>query len=208
MKATPPLLVAVCILAALSACSNAVLDPKYERNPEPRQKYVVTATVDGAPGPFEVATAGAQYVIGPTQTCMPSAEPISGTFPTPSRAGTSAQVRKLPGDRFEFDIYLDAMRPKDYFGKGVCTWVVEGVSIRLKARNATNEREFVAFLDQEQLLGQQPVVLYARGSLYGKVPGAYDETEEAIEEQHAASRYGTDAGTLFKITLQSQESVQ
>ena len=192
-------------MAPLSACSNAVLDPKYERNPQPQNKRVVTATIDGAPGTFAVANASVQYIIGPSQTCMPSAEPISGTFPTPERFSVSLPVRKLSDNVFEFDVYQDGMLDKDYFGKGVCTWVIEGLGLYLKARNAPNEREFNAYLSSQQILAPQPVVLYARRDRYGKATSTYDTDESALEERYASQRYGTDAGKLFKITLNAKD---
>lgn len=175
--------VAAAMALGLAACSNAVKDPKYERNPNPRQRYVVTAKVDGAPGAFRIVLAGVQYVIGPSQQCMPPAEPISGTFPTPKWANVSPQVRKVSESEFEFDVYLDAMAAKDYFGRGVCTWQVEGVTMSLRPTGVEGERTFTANLDASDVTGKAPLVLYARREMYGAPrKHEYDTVERAIKK--------------------------
>ena len=202
MKATPPFLVAVCILAALGACSNAVLDPKYERNPEPRHNRVVTATIEGAPGPFAVANASAQYIIGPSQTCMPSAEPISGTFPTPKRFPISLPVRKLSDNVFEFDVYQDGMLAKDYFGKGVCTWQIETVTLYLKSSNKPNLVGYSVTLLDHDLGDRQRTVFYAQRDIFSAtttMPG--DASDPAQHKQDFEMLYGTDPSKYFTITM-------
>ncbi|QQQ00634.1 hypothetical protein [Lysobacter enzymogenes] len=208
---TAILLAGLTVVAAtalgLSACSNAVKDPKYERNPDPKRKYVVTAKVDGAPGPFRDAVAGVQYRIGPDRACMPPAEPISGTFPTQSRAQVEAKVRKESGSEFEFDVYLDAMLAKDYFGRGVCNWQVEIASLSLRPTGAESERKFDVSFSGSALEAGRPLVLYARREMYA-VPfeDSYDAFETAIEKEHAQARYGSDPSKFFTITLSARES--
>lgn len=201
------LTVVATVAVGLGACSNAVKAPKYERNPNPRQKYVVTAKVAGAPGPFRDAVAGVQYRIGPDRACMPPAEPISGTFPTPSRAQVEAKVRKVSGAEFEFDVYLDAMLAKDYFGRGVCNWEVEIASLSFRPTGAERERKFDVSLGESDLKGGRPLVLYARREMYA-VPfeESYDAFETAIEKEHAQARYGSDPSKFFAITLSARES--
>lgn len=200
-------IVAAAMALGLIACSNAVKDPKYERNPNPRQKYVVTAKVDGAPGPFRVATANVQYKIGPTQQCMPPAEPISGTFPTPDRASVSLQVRKLSESEFQFDFYLDAMAAKDYFGRGVCNWRVEGVNLTLRPTGAPEERKFSAYMSGTDFPWIDPLVLYARREAYGAPrERAYDIAEDALKKEWAVTRYGSDVTKFLTITMEARES--
>ncbi|MBN7139046.1 hypothetical protein A7A76_08110 [Lysobacter enzymogenes] len=200
-------IVVAAIGLGLSACSNAVKDPKYERNPNPRQKYVVTAKVDGAPGPFRVATASVQYKIGPTQQCMPPAEPISGTFPTPDREVVSLPVRKMAESEFQFDVYLDGMVAKDYFGRGVCTWEIEGVTLSLKPTGAKGERRFATTIDMPDATELKPVIMYARREKYGTpVSDVYDEVERSMEVPHATALYGSDPSKFFAITFSAKES--
>lgn len=200
-------IVAAAMALGLIACSNAVKDPKYERNPNPRQQYVVTAKVDGAPGPFRVALAGVQYRIGPSRSCMPPAEPISGVFPTQSRANFGLPVRKLSETEFEFDVYLDGMVSKDYFGRGVCPWQVELVSLSLWPTKVEGERKFDLSLDESELTGMGTLVLYARREKYG-APAEYvhDDFETAIKKEYAVARYGDDSSKLFTITISAKES--
>jgi len=200
-------IVVAATVLGLIACSNAVKDPKYERNPNPKQKYVVTAKVEGAPGPFRVATASVQYKIGPTQQCMPPAEPISGTFPTPDRASVSLQVRKLSESEFQFDFYLDAMAAKDYFGRGVCNWRVEGVDLTLRPTGAPEERKFSAYMSGADFPWIDPLVLYARREAYGTPrERAYDIAEDALKKEWAVTRYGSDVTKFLTITMEARES--
>ncbi|UJB18908.1 MULTISPECIES: hypothetical protein [Lysobacter] len=208
MKPNAPL--AVLALAAMAAmltgCSNAVMDPKYERNPNPRQKYVVTAKIDGAPGPFEKAFASVRYKIGPTQECMPDAEPFSGHFPTPDDFGIEPKVSKVSGTEYRFEMYLDAMASKNYFGKGICSWVVDSINVYLKPVGASKSPEFAALMVQSDVTHQQPVVLYARREIYAKpLAHPYDSIEPALKKEPATKRYGSDQTKLFIITLQAKE---
>ncbi|WP_394538412.1 hypothetical protein PRJ39_22190 [Lysobacter enzymogenes] len=201
------LTVVAAVAVGLGACSNAVKDPKYERNPNPRQKYVVTAKVEGAPGPFEAATASVQYVIGPDRQCMPPAEPISGAFPTPDRASAMLPVRKMSGSEFQFDVYLDAMEAKDYFGRGVCDWRLEGVRLTLKPAGTPDERTFKAYMSGTDLPWDAPLVLYARREAYGTPRrDAYDDTEEGLKKEWSATRYGSDLSKLFAITMEARKA--
>ncbi|WP_064746421.1 hypothetical protein [Lysobacter antibioticus] len=206
MKTPLPLTLAGCFLFALTACSNAVLDPKYERNPNPRQKRVVTATIDGAPGSFAEATASVQYIIGPERTCMPSAEPFSGTFPTPERFSISIPMRKLSDTTYEFDIYLDGMLAKDYFGKGVCTWVVELASIYLQPTRDENGREFLISLQPPELASRKRTVFYARRDAYSApLIHATHNVEYTTSKENFITRYGTDLSKAFTITVDAKE---
>jgi len=201
------LAVVAAIALGLCACSNAVKDPKYERNPDPKRKYVVTAKVEGAPGPFRVATASVQYVIGPTQECMPPAEPISGTFPTPDRENLASQVRKVSESEFEFDVYLDGMAAKDYFGRGVCTWVVELVTLSLRPTGADGERRFATTIGLSDVTGSMPVTMYARREKYRTpISDAYDDVERSMQVRHATDLYGNDPSKFFAITFSAKES--
>ncbi|ALN55955.1 lipoprotein [Lysobacter enzymogenes] len=210
---TAILLAGLTVVAAtalgLSACSNAVKDPKYERNPDPKRKYVVTVKVDGAPGPFRIVTAGVRYVVGPSQECMPAAEPISGTFPTPEHANLASQVRRVSESEseFEFDVYLDGMAAKDYFGRGVCTWRIESVTMSLKPTGADRERKFSTNIDEADVTGNASLVLYARREMYGaSAENDYEIFEDALKKEWFSKRYGDDPSKFFTITFSARES--
>ncbi|WP_363799809.1 hypothetical protein ABU614_06595 [Lysobacter firmicutimachus] len=206
MKTPLPLTLAGCFLFALTACSNAVLDPKYERNPNPRQKRVVTATIDGAPGSFAEATASVQYIIGPERTCMPSAEPFSGTFPTPERFPVTLPVRRLSDNRFEFDYYQDGMLPKDYFGKGLCNWQVETVNLYLKSSNDPNQIGYSVSLFGGDIGRQQRTVFYAQRKLFAATTTIAGGIIDPAQRREDFERlYGSDPSKSFTITIEAKE---
>jgi hypothetical protein len=208
MKPNAPL--AVLALAAMAAmltgCSNAVMDPKYERNPNPRQKYVVTAKIEGAPGPFKGASADIRYKVGPTQECMPDAEPFSGTFPTPSSFDVVPPLRRISEAEYRFDVYLDAVAERDYFGKGVCTWEIESVNLTLKPTNNPKEQKFVAHIGHSEVIDQLPISLYVRRDSYGTQPSdPVFAFESALKKEQFRTRYKTAPTNTFIIMLEAKE---
>ncbi len=200
-----PLLAASLAAVALAACSNAVRNPAYERNPAPRQAYTVTARIQGAPGPFHLAKANVQYVIGPDQACMPAPEPISGASPTPDRYDFDVPVRKLSDTEYQFEVFLDGMVAKDYFGRGVCGWRVEFASITFKPSAAEDGYWIRADLRHEQVVAQAPVPQYAKLGLYSALPpDPVLANESALDEKDFMTRYGTAPVDAFSITLQAR----
>ena len=200
------------MLVLLTGCSNAVMEPKYERNPRPRERFVVVADMEGAPGPFDVATANVAYEIGPTKECMPSAEPISGVFPTPDRAHIGQTVRKLSETRYEFVVYADGMLNKDYFGKGVCRWIVESVTFNFSRTTNPIDGGFSAWLSESGLRSQQPISRYFRKNAYFDRPqkppeGFFVVSESGLDRAQFQTRYGAIAATdEFHITLTAKEA--
>lgn len=204
MKDSAALLMLLPLL--LASCSNAVMDPKYERNPNPQKHYVVTIKIDGAPGPFHAVKASAFHQIKHTG-CMPDAEPFSGHFPTPDRHGVETEMRRISDTEYQFDLFLDDMAEKDYFGKGPCFWELQMVSVRLRPTGAPRERIYMVTADGDELIEKSPIEFYARREMYANPFKQDHELEEdAVEKRYAATRYGTDDPTrFFTITLHAKE---
>ncbi len=204
MKESAALLILLPLL--LASCSNAVIDPKYERNPNPQKHYVVTIKVEGAPGPFHTVKATALHQIKHTG-CMPDAEPFSGHAPTSDRYGVETETRRISDTEYQFDLFLDEMAEKDYFGKGPCTWDLQMVPVRLRPTGASRERIYMATADGAELIRKSPVEFYARREMYAEpFKEDHERIEVAIEKRHAGTRYGTDdPSKYFSITLDAKE---
>jgi hypothetical protein len=208
MKPNAPL--AVLALAAMAAmltgCSNAVMDPKYERNPNPRQKYVVTAKIDGAPGPFKGASVNIRYKVGPSQECMPDAEPISGHSPTPDSFDIKPSVHRASETEYRFDVYLDAMASRDYFGKGICTWVIDYAALTLRPTGAPDEYSLAAFMSHAEIETELPISMYWQRKLYGTSrPHPQPVSESALKREEFAKYRDPDLSDTISVTLQAKE---
>ncbi|MGO1069629.1 hypothetical protein [Lysobacter sp. CA199] len=190
----------------LASCSNAVRNPNYERSSNPKQRYNVVAKIDDAPGRFSIATASVKYEIGPTKECMPDAEPFTGVFPTPDTAGVESGVNVLSPTEYSFDVYLDGMVSKDYFGKGICNWLVQSAGITVAKSRSPDFLGFHASLSEAQLKSGKPVVLYVPRKPYFDPPRRLDSTmypsgESGLTEETLRSVGRFDPGNSFTITL-------
>ncbi|WP_152566238.1 hypothetical protein [Lysobacter antibioticus] len=193
-------------LAGLIGCSNAVMDPKYERNTNPRQKVVVTAKITGSPGPFKAASVNVRYKIGPTQECMPDAEPFSGHFPTPDSFDITPSLNKVSETEYRFDIYLDAMANKDYFGKGTCGWVIDYAALTLRPTGSPAEVSLAAFMSHAEVEAELPMTLYWQRALYGTLRRQSQPVSESALKQEEYEKYRSpDLSDTISVTLQAKE---
>ena len=188
-------------LVTLAGCSNAVHDPAYEAAAEPSRRYVVTARVQDAPGPFAVANASARYRIRPSG-CMPDAEPISGTFPTPNEHILESKVATTSPNAFSAEVALDGMKNKDYFGKGICTWELVGFSFGFRATGQPGETRYSAGISEEEIASGSESTLYLRKKFYPK--GPLDDMPESGTKDPAVLRQ-LPSNDFFSIHLSAKE---
>ncbi|MBT2750029.1 MULTISPECIES: hypothetical protein [unclassified Lysobacter] len=166
----------------------------------------MSAKINGAPGAFSVISASVTYEVGPTKGCMPDAEPFTGVFPTPDTASTKSKVNVVSPSEYTFDVYLDGMVSKDYFGKGTCTWLVQSAGITI-ARSANPDfLGFGASLNEAELKSGKPVVLYLPRKPYFDPPKRLDSTmyptsESGLTEDVLRSVGRFDPANSFTITL-------
>ncbi|CAM5614203.1 hypothetical protein [Rhodanobacter lindaniclasticus] len=156
-------------LAVTAGCSQTtdrlgITDAHVRQNPHPQERYELTFTVHDAPGRFDSASADIQYEVWDT-ACVPT-DPISG-----AKSKTPGLIVPIPLQRVSDTVYrgevaLDLPVPEDYFGLGVCHWMVQGAGIGLKTRDA----RFGAGMTGDDIKAQTTAPLYFWKDYYVKPP--------------------------------------
>jgi len=104
---------------AFASCSGLLGDPKIELNPHPTKRYGIIVTFENAPGPFDSIEAHVDYGVT-DYSCVPE-QPISGARLLPSKR-VDLKLRKISETTYETDMYVDLLKDKDFYSKGVCHW--------------------------------------------------------------------------------------
>jgi hypothetical protein len=111
-----------------SAYGASMKKPDIKLNTHPRMRYEITATVNGAPGPFELSGGSVDYKVVNLATVPMT--PITGATVEPQKQLPVVFERVAEGV-YRGVVYLDQVQDEDYFGLGVCHWSIVGVSIDL-----------------------------------------------------------------------------
>jgi len=157
--------------------------PDIKHNPQPKMRYELTLTIHDAPAPFESVSGYMQYEVT-DKHCSPE-NPLSGTWNPPFKDVPIVFARK--GDNVYIGtVYLDLLRDEDYYGLGVCHWVMVGATVEMKAYGIT----FTPHISADKIAGQQSLTAYfakehfadptAKGMYFGGVPKS-DWTAEQPE---------------------------
>jgi hypothetical protein len=151
--------------------------PAYRQNPQPRQAYRITMTVENAPGPFAHMLGLAQFdVVNPE--CLPPPDDNNGhLWPVPTE-GVEVPLQKVAEHTYSGVVYADQMLDEIYYGRGVCRWKLIQVQVQLKATGAKGETKFIPLLDSEELFAGEPQKVYFWKGYY---PGTSDVLEEYPE---------------------------
>ncbi|WP_143109227.1 hypothetical protein [Dyella sp. OK004] len=105
---------------------------KAKFNQHPQQRYELIFTIHDAPGPFGSADANIQYEVWNTG-CVPSDLISGGKSKTPGFT-LPIKLTRLSDTVYRGEVALDLPMDEDYFGLGVCHWMVQGAGIGLKVR--------------------------------------------------------------------------
>ncbi|MBS0342225.1 MAG: hypothetical protein JSS56_17020 [Proteobacteria bacterium] len=176
---------------------------RYEHNPDPKERYEITVTVQGAPGPMDFAEGGAWYDIA-NRTCLPRKDPYTGADVVADSAGREMVLQPGGSGTWTATVYADGMREAPYFGTEVCTWTFGGVGSQVKATGAHEETRFMPSMNAEQILREETVVTYFNKLMYPRVPSIENYPDLGTTNR---SRFGpplTDAD-LFTITMRSRK---
>lgn len=130
-------LIAVC-LCLLVACSAAIKSVEPTLNPNAKEIYDITVTVEGAPGEFLSAEGEQDYLVE-NEDCLPpaSAFSMSGSRPVAVYHGEKVRYLRTSPTTFVGRVVIDRYIPKDDYGLGLCKWGTGHSSITLK--NGINE---------------------------------------------------------------------
>lgn len=176
---------------------------QYKRNADPKQAYLITMHIEGAPGPFASVKGAAQYdIVG--EECLPVRDSFSGAQTTNSTAMIPVSFTKVSDTTYTATVYLDGMLDADYFGRGVCRWRFTRVQARLKATGTKEETEFLPSLWTDAVLAQEPRTTYFLKRFY---PKDADIDNYPDYGQSDRSRLAPDVSDseLFTVTLSSRK---
>lgn len=180
------------LLLTLPAYGEAMKQPDVKLNPEPRMRYEITATVHGAPGPFERIDGHVDYEVS-NPACVPMT-PVMGATVVPRKRVPVTFARSGDG-QFRGEIYMDYLKDEDYFGQGVCHWAVVGATADFHHR----EVNFSPAIYKDDILGNREVVKY-----FSKRSYEHADSERIDVGANDTSAFN-DAAATFTITLHAAE---
>jgi len=175
-----------------SAFSATTFQPDIRQNPSPRISYEITATIEGAPGPFDRIHGIADYRVA-NDLCV-SPTPIMGARIVPEKRA-DIDFRHDHDNVYRATVYLDLLQDEDYFGKGACHWDLMAAGIELTHASVT----FSAALFHDDLLAGTAVPRFFAEASYAKAKP--DRLDTGIAGR--AQFHGT--GHLFSITMKAEE---
>lgn len=189
--------VAVLMLFSLiTGCTHSMNPSDIQQNPHPKQRYEITMTIDGAPGPFESVSGTMDFeVISPD--CIPQ-DPFTGARPRPSASRPIALTR-VSENVYIGAIYLDLLQEGNYYSLGPCRWSATAANMLLKVHNVSFSPGIVA----RDIVAQKPSMEYfSKATYFDTKSKDYNEggmlvTEHAVQNPDA----------FFSIELTVKESI-
>lgn len=149
-----PIAAAVVLAGAATACAHK--EPEIQLNPEPRERYEITMTIQDAPGPFTDIGGWVQYDVS-NKDCAPTRETFQTVhYLTPEKFFLPLTFREVGDGVYTAEVAVDALLDEDYFGLGVCRWRMTFANAALKGRSV----KFTPLLGLEQLRSEKPQTLY------------------------------------------------
>lgn len=175
-----------------TAYGATMTQPDIKQNPNPKMRYEITATIEGAPGPFDRVLGVVDYRVT-NELCVP-ATPVMGARIVPEKR-TAVEFRRDHDNVYRATVYLDLLQDEDYFGKGTCHWTLMAAGIELTHATVT----FSASLFHDDLLAGKPVPRYFAEGSYAKAQPMRVDTGIADRAQFHG------AGSLFSVTMRAEE---
>lgn len=157
--------------------------PEFNRNPNPTQAYEITLALEDAPGEFKSIEGFAGYSII-NKTCLPPSHPISGVQTAIASTQLPIPMVRKSGGTYVGQVYVDAFRDADYFGRGECRLEFVGVRFELQATGAGGETRFMTSLRSQSFSTETAELRYYwRGGFPRQtMPGYPDSGFGAVEE--------------------------
>jgi len=179
---------------ALTACQ-PMKRPEYQQNPNPKERYEITMTIQDAPGPLTRIGGAVQYSVDNWVDCMPEKFDLEvGPHHEQKFAFLPLSVVREADNAYRMDIAVDALLNEDYHDRGVCQWELTAVTTRLLGRTV----RFTPTLFLDELRAQKPKTIFfsKRTYLSMKLKDWPDSGETS------PSGFGHDVqDELFTITL-------
>lgn len=191
----------VSLALTTSACSSSMNTPDIKQNPHPRQRYQITLTIQGAPGPFDSISGFVQYKVS-NGHCVPLT-PVSGaTLPPESRIPIA--FTRVSDNLYQGTIYADLMQDEDYYGLGVCHWSVVAASADMKIGNTA----LSPAIFHDDIVAQKSVATYFVNGDYLDSKSADGEERVVSGNPDRAFYMPASRTDLFSIALAAREDFQ
>ena len=175
--------------------------PDIKQNPNPKMRYEITMTIDGAPGPFDAISGFVQYKVANDQ-CVPLTEGSGATL-APEKS-VPINLTRISDKVYKGTFYTDLLQDEDYYGRGVCHWAVVAATTALKVKAADLSPDI--FLND--ILAQKAVITYFADGGYQDARDGKD-TFPTITGSLKKSDYLPESRTdIFTITLAAREDFQ
>ncbi len=133
-----------CILAMLwvfgillAACQPDIQSVEPTPNPNPKEIYEITVTVENAPGEFISADGTQDFYIVNSSECIPPYTSMSGAAPVAISDSQKISYKKVTSNIFVTRVIMDRYVARDDYGRGLCKWAAASVSVTLY--NGINE---------------------------------------------------------------------
>jgi hypothetical protein len=182
--------------------------PEYRKNPQAKQAYRITMTIENAPGPFAHMLGLAQFdVVNPECLPPPKDNPGGHTSPIPTE-GVEIPLERVSDNTWTGVVYADQMLDEDYYGRGVCHWQLIQAQVQLKATGAKDETKFVPSFDNEKLLSGASETVHFNKISYPRFREEEPSEYESVSfGQTDRSRFGPSIKDedLFTVTFTSRK---
>jgi hypothetical protein len=154
-----------CAWAALllGACSKTPESPIAKTNPNPTQRYEITVELVDPPRDIRKISGVAHFGVS-TRACLPYREKIARVTIGASYKKEFPLVR-VNDNTYRGHVFLDWPIDEDYYGLGVCKWVVTGVDTILTRSNDLNQ---LANLNGNEVMAESRSLSYCRAEMRDK----------------------------------------
>lgn len=186
---------ALLLLLSTHAYGATMKQPDIKLNPNPRMRYEITATISGAPGPFERIEGTVDYKVF-NGDCVPLT-PITGATVEPQKR-LPLVFERVSDNTFKSFVYVDQIQDEDYFGLGVCHWSVVGASVDFHHGGVN----FSPAIYHDDIVGQNSVVRYFSERSYERT------SRSRIDIGSPSKSDFNDPSAVFSITLKAMEKLQ
>lgn len=158
------------------------------------ESYIVSLAFVGLPGTISNFSVSADYVVDNVQ-CVPT-QPISGAVLRPEHS-LKLDLRQTDTHRFATTLHTDALLDEDYFGLGLCRWVLNWVTVRFESPST----RFVGAIAIDQIYTGHPAVLHYLANDYRESP----ETNSSVFGEEM-DLFTDEAGPRFTLTVTASEA--
>lgn len=125
------------VIVALAGCKASEAKGsalQIERNGTPASAFALDISFENLPGSVRAVEAMAHYLVENAECVEPL--PFSGALVRPDYA-LPLKVKILAKARYEIVYHEDALVDADYFGRGLCRWVLKNIVVRFGSSSTT-----------------------------------------------------------------------